>query len=148
MFARRLRRWGERLVCRRSGGTDHHCNFDRHVNDRAAADDESGCRHNDETTDDHHHIDEQYHHEQYDGLGYPDGLKGEDIPLLARILCLADAYDSMIADRPYRPAQSRDYALEEIRRCSGTHTEVSWGRRCPSAANSSSPRSWSPSCRA
>jgi len=63
----------------------------------------------------------RYHHEQYDGSGYPMGLKGEDIPFMARILCLADSYDSMTADRPYRPAQSQQYAIEEIKRCAGSH---------------------------
>lgn len=63
----------------------------------------------------------KYHHEQYDGNGYPDGLKGEDIPYMARILCVADSYDSMIADRPYRPATNVDDALSELNRCSGTH---------------------------
>lgn len=63
----------------------------------------------------------RHHHEQYDGSGYPMGLKGEDIPLMARILCLADSYDSMTADRPYRPAQSQQFAIEEIKRCAGAH---------------------------
>jgi len=63
----------------------------------------------------------RYHHEHYDGSGYPDGLKGDDIPLLARLLCLADSYDSMIADRPYRMAQKKEYAISEVRRCAGTH---------------------------
>ena len=44
----------------------------------------------------------RHHHERIDGTGYPDGLKGEEILLLVRILCVADVYDSMIADRPYR----------------------------------------------
>lgn len=63
----------------------------------------------------------KYHHEHYDGKGYPDGLKGEDIPLMARVLCLADSYDSMTADRPYRIAQKKEYAIGEFRRCAGTH---------------------------
>ena len=58
------------------------------------------------------------HHERVDGRGYPDGLKGEEIPLMARILCVADAYDSMTADRPYRPAPGKDYALSEFAICS------------------------------
>ena len=61
-----------------------------------------------------------YHHENYDGTGYPDGLKVEDIPLFARILCVADAYDSMTADRPYRSAPGKDYAISELHRCAGT----------------------------
>jgi putative nucleotidyltransferase with HDIG domain/PAS domain S-box-containing protein len=62
----------------------------------------------------------RHHHEKIDGTGYPDGLKGEEIPFLARILCIADAYDSMTSDRPYRPARSRDYAMSELIRCSNT----------------------------
>ena len=48
------------------------------------------------------------------------GLKGEDIPLMARILCIADSYDSMTANRPYRSARGREYAVEEFRSCSGS----------------------------
>ncbi|MCX7944083.1 MAG: response regulator [Deltaproteobacteria bacterium] len=61
-----------------------------------------------------------HHHEQYDGSGYPDGLRGEEIPLGARILAIADTYDAMTSDRPYRPALSHDVAIEELKRCSGT----------------------------
>ncbi|MBI4843859.1 MAG: HD-GYP domain-containing protein [Nitrospirae bacterium] len=61
------------------------------------------------------------HHEKYDGTGYPDGLKGDEIPLLARILCVADSYDAMTSDRPYRLSVSREYAIDEMRRCSGSH---------------------------
>jgi putative nucleotidyltransferase with HDIG domain len=60
------------------------------------------------------------HHERYDGTGYPDGLKGEQIPLLARVLCVADSYDSMISDRPYRTACSKEFAISEFKRCSGS----------------------------
>ncbi|MEJ2182447.1 MAG: PAS domain S-box protein [Nitrospirota bacterium] len=63
----------------------------------------------------------RYHHEQYGGSGYPRGLRGEDIPLLARILCVADSYDSMTADRPYRPSPGKDFAMSELRACAGTH---------------------------
>ncbi|MBI5193615.1 MAG: HD domain-containing protein [Nitrospirae bacterium] len=61
-----------------------------------------------------------HHHESYDGTGYPDGLKGDDIPLLARILCIVDAYDSMTSNRPYRKSPGREYAISELSRCSGT----------------------------
>ncbi len=61
-----------------------------------------------------------HHHERYDGRGYPDGLKGEGIPLQARILCVADAFDSMTADRPYRPSPGKEYAVSEFKRCLGT----------------------------
>ncbi|MBI5026932.1 MAG: HD-GYP domain-containing protein, partial [Nitrospirae bacterium] len=59
------------------------------------------------------------HHERYDGKGYPDGLKGEEIPLQARILSVADAYDSMTAERPYRKTPGREKAIEELKRYSG-----------------------------
>ncbi len=62
----------------------------------------------------------RYHHERFDGKGYPDGLSGEEIPLQARILAVADAFDSMTADRPYRPSPGKEYAVSEFRRCSGT----------------------------
>ncbi|MBI4714993.1 MAG: GAF domain-containing protein [Nitrospirae bacterium] len=61
-----------------------------------------------------------HHHENYDGSGYPAGLKGDAIPLAARILTVADAYDSMTADRPYRPAPGRDFAVAELQRCAGS----------------------------
>jgi len=54
------------------------------------------------------------HHERWDGSGYPKGLSGEDIPLLARILAIVDAYDAMISDRPYRKAMAADEAVEEL----------------------------------
>lgn len=60
------------------------------------------------------------HQEQYDGEGYPNGLKGVDIPLGARILAVADAFDAMTTTRPYRKAMSYKEAFEEIKRCSGT----------------------------
>lgn len=60
-----------------------------------------------------------YHHERYDGKGYPSGLAGESIPLAAQIIAVADAYQAMSSARPYRMAFSRDFALEEVRRCAG-----------------------------
>jgi PAS domain S-box-containing protein/putative nucleotidyltransferase with HDIG domain len=63
----------------------------------------------------------RYHHERFDGSGYPDGLKGEDIPLAARIICVADSYDSMTAERPYGTGPGKDYAILELRHHSGTH---------------------------
>jgi HD-GYP domain-containing protein (c-di-GMP phosphodiesterase class II) len=62
----------------------------------------------------------KHHHERYDGRGYPDGLEGEDIPLIARIVSVADAFDSMIRARPYGYGVSQEAALEEIRENSGT----------------------------
>jgi putative two-component system response regulator len=60
------------------------------------------------------------HHERYDGDGYPDGLVGEEIPLAARILSVADALDAMTSDRPYRKALPLDVARSEIRDKVGT----------------------------
>jgi response regulator RpfG family c-di-GMP phosphodiesterase len=62
----------------------------------------------------------RHHHERYDGRGYPDGLSGEDIPLGARILCVADSYDAMTSARPYHESRSEEEAREELRRCSGS----------------------------
>ncbi len=61
-----------------------------------------------------------YHHERFDGKGYEAGLAGTDIPRLARILCVADSYDAMRSDRPYRAGRSPDETLEEIALCSGS----------------------------
>ena len=61
-----------------------------------------------------------YHHEWYNGQGYPRGLKGEEIPLLSRVLAVLDAYDAMTNDRPYREAMSGDEAVEEIKHYSGS----------------------------
>ncbi|MCX7994489.1 MAG: HD-GYP domain-containing protein [candidate division WOR-3 bacterium] len=55
-----------------------------------------------------------FHHERYDGSGYPHGLKAEEIPLLARILAVADAYDAMLSERPYRPAKTKMEAIKEL----------------------------------
>ncbi len=61
----------------------------------------------------------KHHHEHYDGGGYPDGLKGESIPLGARILTLADAFEAITSDRPYRRARTVEEAINEIKRCAG-----------------------------
>ena len=60
------------------------------------------------------------HHERYDGAGYPDGLRGTEIPLLGRIISVADAFDTMTTDRPYRKRLSESDAVAEIEHCSGT----------------------------
>ncbi|HBG76975.1 MAG TPA: hypothetical protein DDW86_08465 [Clostridiales bacterium] len=60
-----------------------------------------------------------HHHERYDGCGYPDNLKGDQVSRDAYILAAADAYDAMTSDRPYRKAMSRDTAIENIRREKG-----------------------------
>ena len=62
-----------------------------------------------------------YHHEKWDGSGYPDGLKGEQIPLVARIFAIVDVWDALTSDRPYRPARTREKAREHILSSSGTH---------------------------
>ena len=62
----------------------------------------------------------KYHHERYDGTGYPEQLKGEDIPLEARIMALADVYDALISKRPYKEAFSKEKALEIIKDGTGT----------------------------
>ncbi|MEF8942140.1 MAG: HD-GYP domain-containing protein [Desulfohalobiaceae bacterium] len=59
------------------------------------------------------------HHECWDGQGYPLGLTGQDIPLPCRILAIADAYDAMTGDRPYRSSMTREEAITELRRCAG-----------------------------
>lgn len=61
------------------------------------------------------------HHEKWDGSGYPQGLKGEEIPLSARIFAIVDVYDALTSDRPYRKAWSHERTLEHIRELSGTH---------------------------
>jgi HD-GYP domain-containing protein (c-di-GMP phosphodiesterase class II) len=60
------------------------------------------------------------HQEFYDGTGYPRKLRGEKIPLGARIFAVADAVDAMLSDRPYRKALGVDHARKEVKRCSGT----------------------------
>ena len=62
----------------------------------------------------------RHHHERWNGSGYPDGLAGERIPLGARIIAVADAFDAMTSDRVYRPAMSVDHALQELRKGAGT----------------------------
>lgn len=60
-----------------------------------------------------------HHHERYDGTGYPDGLKGDEIPFISRVLSVVDAFCAMLADRPYRKAFTKEGALDEIRKASG-----------------------------
>ena len=75
--------------------------------------------------DDMQHLEEvvkavRHHHERWDGKGYPDKLKGEDIPLASRILAIADTLDAITSNRPYRSARDFDTAIAEIRKNSGT----------------------------
>jgi len=60
------------------------------------------------------------HHEFYDGSGYPEGLMHEEIPLMGRIIAVADAFDAMTSERPYRGAKTQEEAIAELRRCSGS----------------------------
>jgi len=68
----------------------------------------------------------RHHHERYDGMGYPDGLPGEEMDLRTHIIVACDAYDAMTCRRPYRPAMSRHRAVEELSACTGTqfHPDV------------------------
>ena len=63
------------------------------------------------------------HHEKWDGSGYPDGLSGEEIPLSARIMAVADVYDALISKRTYKPAFSHERAVALIREARGTHLD-------------------------
>jgi len=65
----------------------------------------------------------KHHHERFDGSGYPDGLKGEQIPLPARLLAVADTFDALCSERPYRPAYSTEQALEEMRKVAGSQLD-------------------------
>ena len=62
----------------------------------------------------------KHHHERFDGKGYPDGLSGGEIPIEAAVLTIADSYDAMTSDRPYRKALTADEAFEELRKNAGT----------------------------
>ena len=66
----------------------------------------------------------RHHHERYDGNGYPNGLSGQEIPVGARIICLADSMSAMLQDRPYRPAQDFDAMIDEVVRCTGTQFDT------------------------
>ncbi len=62
----------------------------------------------------------RHHHERFDGRGYPGGLSGKNIPLLARIIAIADAYDAMTNRRSYHQPKETSEALQELKRCAGT----------------------------
>ncbi|MFT9056434.1 MAG: HD-GYP domain-containing protein [Ethanoligenens sp.] len=64
-----------------------------------------------------------HHHERWDGKGYPSGLSGQDIPISSRIIAVADTYDAITSNRPYRAFVTPQYALEEIRRSAGTQLD-------------------------
>jgi HD-GYP domain-containing protein (c-di-GMP phosphodiesterase class II) len=69
-----------------------------------------------------------YHHERWDGRGYPHGLAGKAIPVEARLLAIADAFDAMTSNRPYRRALGNDEALAEVDRCAGTQFDPELAR--------------------
>lgn len=71
----------------------------------------------------------KYHHERYDGKGYPEGLEGDEIPVESSILAIADAYDAMTTDRPYRRSLSKETALEEIKANLGTQFHPDLGQK-------------------
>ena len=83
----------------------------------------------------------RHHHERWDGRGYPDGLRGEDIPLGARIFTVVDSFDAMISDRPYRKGMPLEVALTEIRRGAGTQFDPQVVEAFIEIANSSG---WTP----
>jgi len=62
----------------------------------------------------------RHHHERFDGGGYPDGIKHDEIPLEARLLAVADSFEAMTSERPYRSAMSKQKAIAELKRCPGT----------------------------
>ena len=68
------------------------------------------------------------HHERLDGRGFPDGLRGEKIPIEARIVAVADAFDAMTTERPYRDSRSPEEAVDELRRVAGTPARSRGGR--------------------
>ena len=69
------------------------------------------------------------HHERWDGRGYPDGLKGDEIPLSSRIVAIADTYDAMTSTRSYRKALSHEIAIEEIKKCSGSQFDPTFAEK-------------------
>ncbi|HWP34349.1 MAG TPA: HD-GYP domain-containing protein, partial [Thermodesulfobacteriota bacterium] len=71
----------------------------------------------------------RHHHERIDGRGFPDRLRGSDISVPARVVAIADAFDAMTSDRPYRRALGREAALEELRRCAGTQFDATFVER-------------------
>jgi len=68
----------------------------------------------------------RHHHERYDGKGYPQGLAGPDIPLVARVIAVADSYDAMTSDRPYRRALRPSEAAAEVLRNAGAQFDPDW----------------------
>jgi HD-GYP domain-containing protein (c-di-GMP phosphodiesterase class II) len=77
----------------------------------------------------------RHHHEQWDGTGYPDGIAGDQIPLAARIIALADTIDAMTSHRPYRSALTEDQVRAELVRCRGRQFDPTVTDQILSAAN-------------
>jgi len=77
------------------------------------------------------------HHERWDGKGYPDGLKAEEIPFFSRIIAVADAYDAMLGDRVYRKAKTKEEAIKELEKCAGSQFDPYIVSRCVSALRDS-----------
>ena len=69
-----------------------------------------------------------YHHEKYDGKGYPEGLKGKEIPLFARIIGVADTFDAMTSNRVYRHHMDTDYVMNEMKRGRGTQFDPKFAK--------------------
>ena len=67
----------------------------------------------------------KHHHERIDGKGYPDNLKSDNIPYLARILAICDSFDAMVSKRPYKEEKTIEFAIEEIKKCSGSQFDKS-----------------------
>jgi HD-GYP domain-containing protein (c-di-GMP phosphodiesterase class II) len=70
----------------------------------------------------------RHHHERFDGAGYPDGLRGDEIPLLARIIAVADTYNAMTSDRPYRSALAPDTAAAHLEDLASTQLDAAFAR--------------------
>jgi len=84
----------------------------------------------------------RHHHERLDGRGYPMGLTGNDIPEFARVIAVADAFDSMTTTRSYRGARSVEEAMNELRRCAGDQFD---GRMVEALVSAVADHGWSPS---
>ena len=82
-----------------------------------------------------------HHHERIDGMGYPMGLAGEDIPEFARVIAVADAFDSMTTTRSYRGARTIEEAIVELRRCAGTQFDPAFVEAMIEAVET---QGWSP----
>jgi len=78
------------------------------------------------TVDDFHHASllMLHHHERWDGTGYPGNLRGEEIPLGSRIISVADSFDALTTNRPYRTARTTEFAVNEIIRCAGSQFDA------------------------